>query len=119
MMLMRTYMDPQTTMQLIEGLHAARCLWDKNSDEYQDRYMKQQELEKLAFQFNATVEEITKRIKSLKTQFRREHKKMLSIMNDPKKSHLRRNTWFGYENLMFLLDGEAVKDSNSKQHAQS
>nr|CAI5863014.1 unnamed protein product [Callosobruchus analis] len=102
----RTPMNAQTTLELIARLHSARCLWDIKSKEFQRKDLKQQELENLAYQFNTTSDEIARRIKSLKTQFRREHNKIQKMMNNPRSNISKRSSWFGYENLTFLLEND-------------
>ncbi|VEN39363.1 unnamed protein product [Callosobruchus maculatus] len=107
----RTPMANQTTLELIARLHSTRCLWDIKSKEYQNKDLKQQELEKLAYQFNTTPYEIARRIKSLKTQFRREHNKIKKMMNNPRSNTSKRSTWFGYDNLTFLLENDGANNS--------
>nr|CAH7712573.1 unnamed protein product [Callosobruchus chinensis] len=103
---MRTYMNPETTLELIARLHSTRCLWDNKCKEFQRKDIKRQELQNLADHFNTTPNEIIRRIKSLKTQFKRQHNKIKKSMNNPRTNRPRRSTWFGYDNMTFLLEND-------------
>ena len=88
-------------IELINAMKNCPAMWDINSDDYKDKVFKNEELRRLAREFNSTEFEINRKIKSLKTQFTREHKKIM-VMQVLGKS-IPRSKWFGYEHLKFLL----------------
>ena len=88
-------------IELINAMKNCPVMWDINSDDYKDKVFKNEELRRLAREFNSTEFEINRKIKSLKTQFTREHKKIM-VMQVLGKS-IPRSKWFGYEHLKFLL----------------
>ncbi|XP_042885296.1 uncharacterized protein LOC122261623 [Penaeus japonicus] len=68
-------------------------------------------LREIATKVSASVIDTEKKIKSLKVQFRREHVKLTSLKRSgtsPKKC-----VWFGYEPLLFLLQGQESRGSRS------
>lgn len=101
----------RTTLALIEDLHGTPCLWDVQCAEYKNKTAKSDALEVLARKYQVTAVEMEKKIQALKNQFRREHKKLVSTHSSgssPKKS-----IWFGYEHLLFLLQGYVSRRSRS------
>lgn len=96
----------QETMSLIEDLHQLPILWDASLKEYKDRNKKCDVYTELGKKYKTAPAEVEKKIQSLKTQFRREHAKLIKVKASgasPKKA-----SWFGYEALLFLLQGGAI-----------
>lgn len=105
----------EQTMKFIDGLRSNPCLWDLTSLDYKNRNKKNDALATLGKEFGVDSHEVDKKIQSLKTQFRREHKKLLASKKSgcPIKS-----TWFGYESLLFLLQGNETKGFESPDIVQ-
>lgn len=101
----------QKTLDLIEELHINICLWDVTSLDYRNRDKRAKALSELSQKFEVSVLEIDKKIHTLKSQFRREHKKLDEARKSgasPKKC-----SWFGYEHLLFLLPAQESRGSRS------
>ena len=101
----------EKTLQLIELLHSSPVLWDVTSEDYKNRMKKMDALREIATTFSVSEIDTEKKIKSLKVQFRREHLKLTSLKRSgtsPKKC-----AWFGYEPLLFLLQGQESRGSRS------
>ncbi|XP_055844842.1 uncharacterized protein LOC129911160 [Episyrphus balteatus] len=101
--------NTENTLNLIADLEKNPCLWDISSPLYKLRDKKYEAYEELGEKYCVTPSEVEKKVQSLKSQFRREHKK---VKDTEKKAKVKCN-WFGYAPLMFLRDGvEAVKEKN-------
>jgi hypothetical protein len=106
-----TAWNQEATMKLIEELHSRPVLWDVTAAEYKNRNKKRDALQELAECFKLSLNEIEKKVKNLKTQFRREHKALCAKKksgSSPKKP-----TWFGYESMLFLLSTTESRGSRS------
>ncbi|XP_076050871.1 uncharacterized protein LOC143031204 isoform X2 [Oratosquilla oratoria] len=99
---------PERTLSLIEMLNATPCLWDVTCQDYKNRGKKKDTLQKLANKFNVSSHEMEKKVHSLKTQFRREHKKLSGAQRSGCSV---KSLWFGYEPLLFLLQGHESRGS--------
>jgi hypothetical protein len=106
----------ENTLKLIEDLHSLPCLWDVQSAEYKNRNKKVDACDTLATKYGVSAVEVEKKVQALKTQFRREHKKLV----DSRRSWScpRKALWFGYEPLLFLLQGHESRGSCSTNNAQ-
>jgi hypothetical protein len=100
----------ETTLKLIEDLHSLPCLWDVQSAEYKNRNKKVDAYDTLASKYCVSVMQVEKKIQALKTQFRREHRKLVTKRSgsSPKKA-----AWFGYEQLLFLLQGNESRSRST------
>ena len=101
----------EKTLQLIELLHSSPVLWDVTSEDYKSRVKKMDALREIATTVSVSEIDTEKKIKSLKVQFRREHLKLTLLKRSgtsPKKC-----AWFGYEPLLFLLQGQESRGSRS------
>lgn len=101
----------QRILKLIDDIRCSPCLWDMRHVDYRNRAVKTQTYEALGRKYNVNTMEIVKKFQILRTQFRREHKKVEGLQ---KPSH-----WFGYEPLLFLdydLDGQSEVSINLAQY---
>lgn len=65
----------------------------------------------LSKKYNVSATDVERKIQALKNQFRREHKKFTDLQRrgaSPKQIN-----WFGYERLLFLLQGYESRGSRS------
>lgn len=104
----------ENTLKLIEDLHSLPCLWDVQSAEYKNRNKKIDAYDTLASKYSVSVMQVEKKIQALKTQFRREHRKLVSKTCGGSR---KKAAWFGYEQLLFLLQGNESKISRSTDNA--
>lgn len=101
----------ENTLKLIEDLHSLPCLWDVRSAEYKDRIKKDDAYVTLANKYSVSVMQAEKKIQALKTQFRREHRKC--VVSKRSGGCLKKAAWFGYEPLLFLVQGCESRDNRS------
>lgn len=92
----------RTTLHLIEDLRCNPCLWDSTSSEYRDRKKKSFVLESLAIKYQTIPSDVEKKIHGLRTQFRREQKKLEGFKKE-NPSRERKSTWFGFEPMQFIV----------------
>lgn len=101
----------ELTLKLIEDLQINDCLWDVTSVNYRNRDKRAKTICELAQKYDVASSEIDKKIHTLKSQFRREHKKLVEARKSgasPKKC-----AWFGYDHLLFLLPANESRGSRS------
>jgi hypothetical protein len=91
----------ETTLQLIEDFQAMSCLWDVASMDYKNRNKRRDAMHELAIKYGVSDPEMEKKIHNLKSQFRREHKKLKESKKSGSSSS--KCNWFGYQPLLFLL----------------
>lgn len=103
----------ELVIELIEMLKAAPALWDIQSKEYRDRNLKFDEMSKIASHFKTNVDEVSRKIKSLKTQFSRERKKIGEKSKSGAATFSEDNIWFGYNMMKFLVENNISKGSRS------
>nr|CAD7406610.1 unnamed protein product [Timema poppensis] len=104
-------------MKCIELYQSLPVLWKVKSDDYMDRDKKAQAYEKLLELYHerypkATREDLAKKFNSLRTNFRKDLKKM----NDSKKSgagaeEVYESTLWYFDSMKFLIDQETPSDS--------
>lgn len=108
----------ETTLKIIEDFHTLPCLWDAKSTQYKNRDKRREAMESLAKKYTMSIHEMEKKLHNIKSQFRREHKKLITESkksgSSPKKSN-----WFGYQPLMFLLQGMESRGSRSTDGDES
>lgn len=93
-------------VELIEMLQASPSLWDTRCKQYRDRNIKFKDMSKITSRFKTNVHEINRKIKSLRTQFARERKR-ISARGGISQDKL----WFGYQMMSFLLKNNTSEDS--------
>lgn len=103
----------EQVLELIEMLHTSPSLWDISCREYRDRNLKYDEMSKMASHFQTNVDEISRKIKSLKTQFSRERKKIKDKTKSGAGTISEDNIWFGYKMMMFLSENNTSRGSRS------
>nr|CAD7256674.1 unnamed protein product [Timema shepardi] len=86
-------------VQRLASANNSSALWQVNSKEYRERNTKGGAVRAIAQHLNCKEEEIVKRLKSLKTQFRKEQNK--------------RNKWSWYNYLTFLYENNESLGSRS------
>ncbi|CAL1265199.1 unnamed protein product [Larinioides sclopetarius] len=101
--------------ELIELLRNAPALWDHKSKEFFDREKKSEEMLHIATVLNVSEEEVAKKIKSIKTQYRREYTKQLQHEKSGSSSTARDKEWFGYKPLSFLRKNIISKEIDSPE----
>ncbi|GBM80624.1 hypothetical protein AVEN_140550-1, partial [Araneus ventricosus] len=101
--------------QLIELLRNAPALWDNKSREFHDREKKTEEMQNIATVLTVSEEEVAKKIKSIKTQYRREYTKQLQHERNGLSSTAREKEWFGYKPLSFLRKNITSKEIDSPE----
>lgn len=99
----------ELVIELIEMLKAAPALWDIKCKEYQDKNAKYREISKMASHFKTNDLEISKKIKSVRSQFTRERKKV------EEKRRCGIAVWFGYDMLTFLEGNVSKTGRTTKQ----
>lgn len=95
----------------MEDLHSTPCLWEVRCVDYKNRNKKVDAYEMHANKYKISVSDIEKKIQMLKNQFRREHKKLLD--SERSGASPKQVNWFGYERLLFLLQGYESRGSRS------
>lgn len=104
----------EKTLSLIRTLYSTPSLWDVTCPQYKDRTKKKDDLQTLADEYRVTDLEMEKKIHSLKSQFRREHNKLMSSQKSgcsPKAC-----LWFGYAPLLFLLNDQTKGSRNTDSY---
>lgn len=86
-------------------LRAAPCLWDKSCRDFKNKDKKKEEMQRLADEYKLSYSDMEKKIHGLKTQFRREYKKLRELQRSGSSSE--KCGWFGFQPLLFLLRGKA------------
>lgn len=98
----------QSVLRFIELFHATPALWDASTAEYRDKNKRVDAAQEIAREMGITLEEVWKKIKSLRSQFSRELGKKRSRSWNIKKSEpgtsSREVQWFAFEHLQFLQD---------------
>lgn len=82
-------------------LRETPCLWDRSCGDYKIREKKKEQMQRLADKYKLSYSDMEKKLHSLKTQFRREYKKLRESQRSG--SSPEKCGWFGYEPLRFLL----------------
>ncbi|KAK7079453.1 hypothetical protein SK128_023808, partial [Halocaridina rubra] len=92
----------EKTVKFIEAYRKLAVLWDIRLTANKNNHAKLDALLGLAEKFNCDVPMVKKKIKNLRTVFRREHKNL--IQRKCGSSSMKRSKWFAYDLLIFLLD---------------
>ncbi|KAK7073866.1 hypothetical protein SK128_009897, partial [Halocaridina rubra] len=92
----------EKTVEFIEEYRKLAVLWDIRLTDYKNINAKLDALLGLAEKFNCDVPVVKKKIKNLRTAFRREHKSV--TQRKCCSSPMKRSKWFAYDLLIFLLD---------------
>ncbi|KAG8323548.1 hypothetical protein J6590_001260 [Homalodisca vitripennis] len=100
----------QKTTLFIEDYHNTPELWDNRSVFYKDRNIKCDKLKQLAINYNCSVTDLKKKVKKLRSAFHREHKR---ITKPKSGSSPKKEKWFGYNLLTFLLDVDIPRETFS------
>ncbi|XP_073975988.1 uncharacterized protein [Rhodnius prolixus] len=99
----------EQTLKLIEELKWLPGLWE-NVGYFKSKTKRHDALQELADKFNVKGREIVKRLYGLKSQFRREHKKISNPKINGKKC-----IWFGYEPLLYLKHGTGTSKRKCRE----
>ncbi|KAG8241688.1 hypothetical protein J6590_081422 [Homalodisca vitripennis] len=101
----------QKTTLFIEDYHNTPELWDNRSAFYKDRNIKCDKLKQLAIKYDCSVTDLKKKVKYLRSAFHREHKR---ITKPKSGSSPKKEKWFAYNLLTFLLDVDIPRETFSK-----
>ncbi|MPD04774.1 hypothetical protein E2C01_100481 [Portunus trituberculatus] len=99
----------EKTLGLIELLHSSPALWDASCMDFKIKAKKTDAVREIAHKLSVDESELEKKIKALKVQFRREHLKLTSLKKSG--TSAKKYAWFGYEPLLFLLQGRGARGS--------
>ncbi|XP_066965442.1 uncharacterized protein [Macrobrachium rosenbergii] len=100
----------EKTLELIELLHSSPAFWDVTNVDYKNRIKKMDALTGITDKLSVSVSD-TEKMKAIKVQFRREHLKLTSLKRSG--CSLKKCSWYGYEPLLFLLQGQESRGSRS------
>ncbi|XP_047499741.1 uncharacterized protein LOC125046132 isoform X4 [Penaeus chinensis] len=103
----------EKNIEFIEEYRKLSVLWDVRLQEYKNNQAKLDALRGLAEKYNCDVEMLKKKIKNLRTAFRREHKRLTQKKSGS--SPIKTGKWFAYELLLFLLDVDTPRPGYSSQ----
>lgn len=94
-------------------LRSAPALWDTKCKDYRDRNKKFDEMSKIATHFKVQLDEVAKKIKSLKTQYYREMKKVDDKSKSGAGTPSEDSIWFAYRMLGFLRENNISRGSRN------
>ncbi|KAG8303178.1 hypothetical protein J6590_016148 [Homalodisca vitripennis] len=106
----------QKTTLFIEDYHNTPELWDNRSAFYKDRNIKCDKLNQLAIKYDCSVTDLKKNVKYLRSAFHREHKR---ITKPKSGSSPKKEKWFAYNLLTFLLDVDIPRETFSEAETLS
>ncbi|XP_068083607.1 uncharacterized protein [Anabrus simplex] len=108
------------TLRLIADYESLEALWNIHSVQYKNKDIRNDALRLLAHTYACTVGDISKKVYNLRSQFHREHEKVLRSRKAlAGKSELPyRSKWFGYEPLLFLLNGSTHGRKRNSQNKE-
>lgn len=104
------------SLKLIEEVHCRRELWDVLSMDYRNRNKKADALRDIGEILSVSPEEIEKKLKNLKCQFRREYKDWCSKKKSGA-SPVQKPSWFAFDAMLFLLSSQECRGSRSTEGA--
>ena len=103
----------EKTVEFIKEYRKLVVLWDIRLEEYKNNHGKLGAQRKLAKRFDCDVAMVKKKIKNLRTAFRREHRGVTKKKSES--SPIKRSKWFAYDLLMFLVDVDSSRPGCSSQ----
>ncbi|XP_018026405.1 uncharacterized protein LOC108681840 [Hyalella azteca] len=108
-----------STMMFIDALKQHPCLWQIKSAQYKDRGLRFAALKNIVAImrqsiYDIEVDDVRKKINTLRTQFRREYKNVIDMRNanDGSEDAYIPKLWC-YDNLLFLVEGEVSRHSTA------
>ncbi|XP_058834617.1 uncharacterized protein LOC131691893 [Topomyia yanbarensis] len=96
-------------LQLIQCYKEKECLWDLNSSLYKRIDMKKQAWNELSTEFNVSAERIKKKLKSLRTAFFAEKKKVDESKQNEIDSLIHVPSLFYYNDLSFIIPASEMR----------
>ncbi|KAK3860557.1 hypothetical protein Pcinc_033398 [Petrolisthes cinctipes] len=103
----------EKTADFIESYRNSQVLWDIRLKDYKNNLVKLDALRLLAEQYQCDVATVKRKIKNLRTAFRREHN--IRTRKKSGSSPIKKSKWFGYDLLLFLVDVEIARPGYSSQ----
>ncbi|XP_066978153.1 uncharacterized protein [Macrobrachium rosenbergii] len=103
----------EKTVEFIEEYRKLAVLWDIRLTEYKNNHGKLDALRGLAEKFSCDVAQVKKKIKNLRTAFRREHKSLTQKKSGS--SPIKGSKWFAYDLLIFILDVDNPRPGYSSE----
>uniref|UniRef100_A0A1S4GNV5 MADF domain-containing protein n=1 Tax=Anopheles gambiae TaxID=7165 RepID=A0A1S4GNV5_ANOGA len=110
----------EVVLTLINTVRSMPELWKQDAPGYRDLCVQQQAWNTIAAQFGVPVENLKEKWKMLRTQFRSNHSKVRNKrLNGSDAEHDYQPTWFAYEAMKFLRDGDVPNSDNPSTAAAS
>lgn len=114
--------DKEFTLNFIEDYRSFRQLWDQNSKLYTNKIKRQDALRILATKYNMNIDEVKKKIKSLRSYFSKEYHKSINKKSGTGADEVYYSPWFAYKHLLFTAESitprstkeSRMPDDNSK-----
>lgn len=97
-------MSDQETLEFIDDYHQQSVLWDVNSKFYCNKNARADALEVLAKKNKMDIITAKKKIKSLRSYFAKEHKKVKQKKTGSGAEEVYISHWFAYKPLLFIAD---------------
>ena len=101
------------TADFIDSYRKKTILWDIRLKEYKNNRAKLDALTLLATEYETDVASIKRKIKILRTAFRREHH--IRSRGKSGSSPIKKTKWFAYDALLFLTDVEIARPGYSSE----
>ncbi|XP_011871768.1 PREDICTED: uncharacterized protein LOC105564173 [Vollenhovia emeryi] len=106
--------DQETCIQLINEYRKKEVLWNPRDPAYYNKLKKEDAWKELREKFGKSIEELKKKIDSLKGSYRREKTRAKTSMGTGKGRHeMYKSKWFAYESLQFLEDKDEPRRTPS------
>lgn len=93
-------------MNFIQSYKSLVLLWDTSDKNYTNKLLRKEALGELSKQYNLSISEVKKKIKSLRSYFSKENRKA-------KESEDYVSAWFAYEAMSFIKDAVSDEDAGS------
>lgn len=118
-------MSDQDTLEFIQDYQEQTVLWDVNSHLYCNKIARSDALDVLAKKYKMDVNTVKKKIKSLRSYFAKEHKKVKKRKTGSGAEDIYISHWFAYKSLLFIADtltpnqtkelGENTEDETARE----
>ncbi|KFM62349.1 hypothetical protein X975_12306, partial [Stegodyphus mimosarum] len=105
-------------LQFISDYKSLSMLWDVNNPDYRNRDERTHAYRMLADKYKITLLDVEKKIKCLRTIFRREH---IKVLHKKAVGEKYKPLWFGYEAMLFVseIDNKLDKGYHSENDPES
>ncbi|XP_039283681.1 uncharacterized protein LOC111048153 isoform X2 [Nilaparvata lugens] len=99
-------------MNFIQSYKSLNLLWDTLDKNYSNKLLRREALNELSKQYNLTIPEVKKKIKSLRSYFSKEYQRA-------KKTDNYVSAWFAYDAMSFIKDSVTDEDGSGTQQNMS